>query len=116
MTVCWNEDSNMIERAKKVKQANVESLRKIDVELAEMAGQRKSPPLTHRYFILLDHRRKLLSQIDMFKEAFPPDDRLVKGPNNLVFLKEGVIAVKRQKCRQEKYDWVGTFTLGDFRN
>lgn len=92
---------------------NAELIQSIDVELAEM-GQIKSFQMTSQYFTLLERRKKLLSQIDMIDEAFPPDDRLVRGPNNLVFLREGVIAVKRQIGRRDNYHWVGTFTLGDF--
>jgi len=119
MTACWNnEDTNWIERAMRVKEHHVASLRKINVELAEMGqATTKSLMKTSRYFNLLEHRNKLLSQINMLEEAFPPEDRLVKGPNNIVFLREGVIAVKtRTKDRKEKYHWVGTFTLGDFKS
>lgn len=114
MTACWNTDTNLIKRAKRVTERNAEQIRSIDVELAEMGQVKSFKQMTGRYFILLERRKKLLSQIDMLDEAFPPDDRLVKGPNNLVFLREGVIAVKRQIGRREKYHWVGTFTLGDF--
>ncbi|KAL7425781.1 hypothetical protein ACHAXH_000129 [Discostella pseudostelligera] len=122
MTACWNnEDTNWIERAKRVKKHHVASLRKINVELAEIQNMiglqttSKSLMKTSRYFNLLEHRNKLLSQINMLEEAFPPEDRLVKGPNDIVFLREGVIAVKRTKDRKEKYHWVGTFTLGEFK-
>jgi hypothetical protein len=122
MTACWNnEDTNWIERAKRVKKHHVASLRKINVELAEIQNMiglqttSKSLMKTSRYFNLLEHRNKLLSQINMLEEAFPPEDRLVKGPNDIVFLREGVIAVKRTKDRKEMYHWVGTFTLGEFK-
>jgi len=123
MTACWNnEDTNWIERARRVKEHHLASLRNINVELAEimkMMGLKtttKSLTKTSRYFNLIDHRNKLLSQINMLEEAFPPEDRLVKGPNNIVFLREGVIAVKKwTKDRKEKFHWVGTFTLGEFK-
>ena len=114
MTACWNGDSNLMQRAKRIKDKHAFSIRDIDVELTAM-GKTKSLSKTSRYFNLLDHRNNLLSQISMFDEAFPPDDRLVKGPNNIMFLREGVIAVKRHIGRAEKYHWVGTFTLGDFQ-
>jgi hypothetical protein len=115
MTACWNEDESLIQRAKKVKEKNIVSIRKIDVELEEM-GQTKTFPMPSRHFTLWERRKKLMSQIDMLDEAFPPDDRLVSGPNNIAFLREGVIAVKRQIGRREKYLWIGTFTLDDFQN
>ena len=114
MTACWNGDSNLMQRAKRIKDNHTLSIRDIDVELVAI-GQTKSLSKTSRYFNVLDRRNSLLSQINMLDEAFPPEDRLVKGPNNIIFLREGVIAVKRHIGRAEKFHWVGTFTLGDFR-
>lgn len=65
-----------------------------------------------QYFVLLERRRKLAAQIDRLEDAFPPPERLLSGPNDMLFLKEGVIAVKRFQGGQEQYHWIGTF---DFR-
>ena len=113
MTACLNEDDNLIKRARGWKQDITVSLKQINIELEEM-GQNPIGSLTrtsgfHHYFILLERRRKLDAQLDMLEETFPPEDRLIKGPNNITFLKEGVIAVKRFQGGHEAYQWVGTF-------
>ena len=113
MTACWNEDDNLIKRARGWKDDITISLKQINIELEEM-GKTKIGSLTktsgfRHYFILLERRRKLDAQLDMLEETFPPEDRLIKGPNNMAFLKEGVIAVKRFRGGQEAYHWVGTF-------
>ncbi len=113
MTACWNEDDNLIKRARGWKEDITLSLKQINIELVKM-GQNPMGSLTKtvgfcHYFILLERRRKLDAQLDMLEETFPPEDRLIKGPNNMTFLKEGVIAVKRFQGGQESYHWVGTF-------
>ena len=55
-----------------------------------------------QYFVLLERRRKLAAQIDRLEDAFPPPERLLRGPNDMLFLKEGVIAVKRFQGGQEQ--------------
>jgi len=42
---------------------------------------------------------------------------LLEGPNDLLFVKEGVIAVKRFRGAmetREQYHWVGTFSIQEF--
>lgn len=117
MTACWNADGhNMIERAKKWKGDIQKSLEQTNSDIEEMklhpVGLLQKTLEFRQYFTLLECRRKLAAQMDILDETFPPDDRLVKGPNNMIFLKEGVIAVKRFDAGdQEQYHWVGTFTL-----
>lgn len=113
MTACWNEDDNLMRRANGWKEDIVSSLKQINIELEEM-GQfpirsfQKTSGF-RQYFILLKSRRKLVAQLDMLQETFPPDDFLIKGPNNMTLLKEGVIAVKRVQGGHDAYHWVGTF-------
>jgi len=41
----------------------------------------------------------------------------MRGPNDIMFAKEGVIAVKRLRGAmgtREQYHWIGTFTYNEF--
>lgn len=112
MTAFWNEDDNLMQKADGWKDDIVESLEKINVELNDMEqnpiGSLQKMGF-RKYLILTEKRKKLAAQIEMLEDTFPPKDRLVKGPNNMSFLKKGVIAVKRYKGKKEQYHWVGTF-------
>ena len=112
MTAFWNEDDNLIQKADGWKDDITESLEKINAELNDMEqhpiGSLQKMGF-RKYFLLTEKRKKLAAQIEMLEETFPPKDRLVKGPSNMSFLKEGVIAVKRCQGKKEEYHWVGTF-------
>lgn len=122
MTSCWNEDNNVLDKAKKYKEDVSTSLDKVNNELEEMGKPsigsffQKSFSGYGRYFTLLEQRKKLTAQMDTMDEAFPPQERLFKVSNNLTVLKEGVIAVKRFNGGQEQYHWVGTFTFKKLLN
>ncbi len=112
MTACWNTENSQIEHATKWKEDIQHSLDQIDAQIQNYPFSAAVKTFGFRqYFTLMEERRKLASQMEVIEEAFPPANRLVKGPNNMVLLKEGVIAVKRYKGGKEVYDWVGTFTL-----
>ena len=92
------------------------SMEKINVEIKEIEQYPIGSVQTalsdfRQRIILLERRRKLAIQMDMVDETFPPKDRLLKAPNNVTFLKDGVIAVKRFKGTREQYHWVGTFAF-----
>ncbi|KAL7539068.1 hypothetical protein ACHAXR_013273, partial [Thalassiosira sp. AJA248-18] len=114
MTSCWNGDSHVIEKAEVQKEQMVRSLKQINNDIDEMehspAGLQKALGV-REYIVLMERRRKLVDQIGMLCDIFPPVDRLFKTPINMLFLKEGVIAVKRLQDNKETYHWVGTFTF-----
>ena len=70
--------------------------------------------------LLVEKKGKMQAQLDEVIKTYPLASNpmeLVKGPNGLVFPKEGVIAVKRwggSLSTREQYHWVGTFTLKEF--
>lgn len=114
MTACWNDDEGIIDKARRWKDDLVELLELIDAEIDSERNPRGLMGMVSglsQSFALSERRRKVAAQIDMLEDAFPPSDRLVEAPNNMVFLKEGVIAVKRLQGRREQYHWVGTFTF-----
>ena len=117
MTACWNEDDDVIGRAKRFKDHIVRSLQQINIEREETEqhtiGSSQKTLGFHKYFILLERRKKLAGQIDMLEETFP-HDRLIEAPDNIVFLIEGVIVVKQLRGAEEQCHWVGTFKFKDF--
>lgn len=38
-------------------------------------------------------------------------NKLTAGPNNITYLKKGVIAVKRYQNTKEVFPWIGTFNI-----
>lgn len=118
MTACWNDDANLIKRARGWKDDILKTLEETKAEVEEMeqhpVGLFSRTKGFRQYFILQERRKKLAAQLDFFEDRFPSDDRLVDGPNNTKFLKEGVIAVKRFQGDKEEYHWIGTFGFRKF--
>lgn len=120
MTACWKEDRNNLERANKWKQDVAKAIEETTAKIDEMNNL--SVGLLHKalhfreYMQLLDRRRELKANAYMLEESFPPSENLVRCPNGMLFLKDGVIAVKRMSRGQEQYHWVGTFQFRDFLN
>ena len=112
MTVCWCEDENIIEKEQTLKLKTDKSLDYVNRKLHEWDSQSWADQLKNirRYTIFQQHRKKLARQRKELDDAFPPNERLMKGINNMWFLKEGVIAVRRG----DQYHWIGTFTFRDF--
>ena len=113
MTACWCEDKHIIENEQKLKLKTDKSLDYVNRKLRKWDSKSWADWLKNirRYTIFQQHRRKLARQRQELDDAFPPDERLMKGINNMWFLKEGVIAVKRE----DQYHWIGTFTFRDFQ-
>ena len=67
---------------------------------------------------LVDRRDKLQAQLDELSQKYPLDNgKVIRGPHNIIFAKEGYVAVKRLRGAmgtREQYHWVGTFTYDDF--
>lgn len=114
MSACWNDDGNFIQQAHGWKKDIKKSLEEVTAKLNDLEehpiGSLQKMGF-RQYHRLSQHRKKLAAQMDMLEATFPPNDRLVKGPNNMTFLKEGVIAVKRPQGKREEFVWVGTFCM-----
>ena len=113
----------MIEKARKWKDEILRTLQTLNTEIAELektsnndvvglavACTRNFP----KYIELLKQRKKLNSQVEMLEDGFPLDRPLIRGPNNTVLLREGVIAVKRVFAGKVGYYWIGTFSFKEF--
>mmetsp|Transcript_23866 Transcript_23866/g.50609 ORF Transcript_23866/g.50609 Transcript_23866/m.50609 type:complete len:326 (-) Transcript_23866:208-1185(-) len=119
MTACWNKDDTILQQANQWKENLQKSLDKVNKEIE----QTKSTPSTllqktlsfGNYWNLFEQCTEITSRLRALDDAFPSQDRLSAGPNDTVFLKDGVIAVKRYgKNGREEYHWVGTFGFKDF--
>jgi len=122
MTSCWNQDDHILERATKWKEDILSSIHQIDdqiqsIETAEsQKGILKIAEDIRKQTELKSRREKYVAQIVMLEERFPlgPGQILI-GPNNIAFLKRGVIARKREgNTMKDQYDWVGTFEFKRF--
>ena len=61
---------------------------------------------------------KFVSQLEELEQKYPLDSsKIIHGPNNIIFSKEGFVAVKRLRGTlgtREQYHWVGTFSFNEF--
>lgn len=143
MTACWLTDyqnksgaaesgsggENIIAKARQWKTEYESSLSSLNTKIHQLenddtvglvARTRRFP----QYIDLLKQRKNLINQIDMLNERFPLDRPMVEGPNGTLFLKEGVVAVKREVSGEggggegkgvgTRYCWIGTFSFKDF--
>lgn len=118
---CWLPSSNdesmlALENARKEKKQILSTIELTDARLNKI---RSSPPagnllgdvvqnaFNFRHIVkLVERKKKLKSQLNEIERAYPLDsDKIVSGPNDVSYAKEGVIAVKRSS----KYLWVGRF-------
>ncbi|KAL7492973.1 hypothetical protein ACHAWT_002068 [Skeletonema menzelii] len=118
---CWLTSSNdesmlALENARKEKKQILSTIELTDARLNKI---RSSPPagnllgdivqnvFNFRHIVkLVERKKKLQSQLKELERAYPLDsDKIINGPNDVSYAKEGVIAVKRSS----KYLWVGRF-------
>ena len=118
---CWLPSSNdesmlALENARKEKKQILSTIELTDARLNKI---RSSPPagnllgdivqnvFNFRHIVkLVERKKKLQSQLKELERAYPLDsDKIINGPNDVSYAKEGVIAVKRSS----KYLWVGRF-------
>ena len=114
MTACWDEDTNLMQRAYGWKDDITQSLEQVETELNDIHQHPISTTKKigfRKYMELSQRRKKLTAQLDMLEDTFPPKAKLVKGPNNISYLKKGVIAVKRYQNTKEVFPWIGTFNI-----
>ncbi len=122
MTSCWNHDDRILERATKWRQDIVSSIHQIDDQIENIKTDESRKGLIkmtndiRRLTELRRRREKYVTQVVMLEEKFPLEQgRICIGPNNIAFLKQGVIAIKREgKMMNDNYDWVGTFEFKRF--
>jgi hypothetical protein len=118
---CWlpsSTDESMLalENARKEKKQVMST---IELTNARLNKIRSSPPagnllgdvvqnaFNFRHIVkLVERKKKLQSQLNDLEKAYPLDsDKIISGPNEVSYAKDGVIAVKRGS----KYLWIGRF-------
>ena len=118
---CWLPSSNdesmlALENARKEKKQILSTIELTDARLNKI---RSSPPagnllgdivqnvFNFRHIVkLVERKKKLQSQLKELQRAYPLDsDKIINGPNEVSYAKDGVIAIKRSS----KYLWVGRF-------
>jgi hypothetical protein len=118
---CWLPSSNdegmlALENARKEKKQLLSTMELTDARLNKI---RNSPPagnllgdvvqnaFNFRHIVkLIERKKRLQSQLNELERAYPLDsDKIINGPNDVSYAKDGVIAVKRSS----KYLWVGRF-------
>ena len=122
LSSCWVEDEAVLDRARRRRDKIDESLQQINRDVQALAQKSSGffqKALDFRQQVdLVERRGKLRSQLDELEQNYPLDSaKIIRGPNDIIFAKEGVIAVKRLRGAmgtREQYHWVGTFTYTDF--
>ena len=124
---CWlpsssnDGDNKILENAMKEKE---QLLSDIELTNARYNKIRSTPPAGNifgdivqnafnmRHMVVLIERKKSLQlKLDELLKKYPLDtDKVVEGPNDVTFAKEGVVAVKRSR----QYHWIGTFSINEF--
>jgi len=134
LSSCWNNGDNdegnegsslllrrAVERQRKLEEGIEEITRQLD-KIEEKQQQQQNlfqKAMKFRESVdLVERRGKLKVQLEELEQIYPLDSgKVIRGPNNILFAKEGVIAVKRLRGAmgtREQYHWIGTFTFNEF--
>mmetsp|Transcript_50580 Transcript_50580/g.107749 ORF Transcript_50580/g.107749 Transcript_50580/m.107749 type:complete len:298 (-) Transcript_50580:288-1181(-) len=123
LSSCWLADNEAaIGRARRRRDDLEQSIGQIKRDLEELeqgsSGLFQKAMAFRQSIDLVERRAKLASQLEELEQKYPLDSaKIMQGPNNIIFAKEGVVAVKRLRGTlgtREQYHWVGTFTFNDF--
>lgn len=122
LTSCWIENERSIERAKRRKGELEKSLKQCNEDLVQLSKDSTGffqKAMSFRENVLLVERRAALeTQLEELEQTYPlQTDKIIRGPNGVLFVKEGIIAVKRFRGTmgtREQYHWVGTFSISEF--
>jgi hypothetical protein len=121
LSSCWLTDDEGLGRARRRRDEIDVSLRGVERDLDELesnslsSGFFQKVSAFRRSVDLVERRSKLMAQSEELDQKYPLDSKkVIKGPNGIVFAKEGVIAVKRSRGAREQYHWVGTFCYNEF--
>ena len=69
-----------------------------------------------RHLVVLSERKtKLQQELNDIEQMYPLDStQTIQGPNDVLYAKEGVVAVKRMKGTRLQYWYIGSFTINRF--
>jgi hypothetical protein len=124
LTSCWIENRAVLERAQKRKDETETSLQETIQELQQIQQDSSTANFVQKAMgirqtvLLVEKKQRLEVRLNELEQTYPlQSDLLLEGPKGVVFVKEGVIAVKRFRGAmntREQYHWVGTFAFQEF--
>lgn len=120
---CWlADDEAALGQAQRKQDEVLRSLQEIKRDLKEIqqasSGFIQQAIMFRQSVDLVERRERLNLQLEELNSRFPLDTaKIVRGPSNIIFAKEGLIAVKRLRGvlgTREQYHFVGTFDFNRF--
>jgi len=124
---CWIQNEQSFQRAQQRYNELEESLEEIQRELKKVQTDSESKGILGKAMglrqttILVEKKKDATRQLREIEQLYPLQEtagqELLEGPNDLLFSKNGVIAVKRLRGAmgtREQYHWVGTFSFQEF--
>lgn len=129
LSSCWllSEDEDgmkSLERARKRRDGIVLTIQQVNDELEETEQKLADANIFQKVglfkdtMILAERLEKLNTQLEKLEQSYPLDSlKIIQGPNDIIFAKEGVVAVKRLRGTmgtKEQYHWIGTFSFNQF--
>ena len=122
MTSCWIDNEAALQRAQKRLEEAEKAIEDINNEIREIEQASSNifqKAMGFRETVtLVETKKAITDQVNELRQTYPLNSELLlKGPNGLTFVKEGIIAVKRYRGAletREQYHWVGTFSIKEF--
>jgi len=127
LSSCWIQNEGGFQRAQErhddlqkdleIVQTKIQSLQEDSQSKGILGKAMNMRELT----LLVDKKKETLEQLGEVEQLYPLPEvtqrEFVEGPKDLLFAKQGYIAVKRMRGAmetREQYHWVGTFTFSEF--
>ena len=127
MSSCWIKNEPSLQRAQLRYNELEQNLANVRTEIAKLEAESKSSGIfgkalnLRQMTMLVEKKQSIEAQLYDLERTYPLQETtqqtLLEGPNDLLFVKEGVIAVKRFRGAmetREQYHWVGTFSIQEF--
>lgn len=127
LSSCWIKNEQSFQRAQQRYDELKESLVEIQREISKVQVDSQSKGILGRAMnlretaVLVDKKKNAQTLLRELEQTYPLEEttqqELLEGPNDLLFVKKGMIAVKRFRGAmetREQYHWVGTFSFQEF--
>lgn len=127
LSSCWllsGREDGSLERARRRRDGIVSTIQQVNDELQKVEQRLQEANVLQKVGLfsdsmkLAERRGKLSTQLQELEQTYPLDpSKVIEGPNDIIFAKEGIVAVKRFRGAmntKEQYHWIGKFTFNDF--